>query len=113
MVDNILAMNKTDDAAALDEFEALERATTIDADEDDELGGKDEIAVIPVVSKLPKFSRFRVNPNTVFDMWGTTDEVGMDRTVIVVTREFAPELEEEVELRKLRFYETVTADGVV
>jgi hypothetical protein len=101
------------DKAILDDFEALERATTLDGDEDDEPGAKEEIAVIPVVSKLPKFARFRVNPDTVFDMWGTTDEAGMDRTVIVVTKEFAPVLEEEVELRKVRFYETVTADGVV
>jgi hypothetical protein len=101
------------DEAALDDFEALERATTLDGDEDDEPGAKEEIAVIPVVAKLPKFARFRTNPETVFDMWATTDEAGMDRTVIVVTKEFAPVLEEEVELRKVRFYETVTADGVV
>jgi hypothetical protein len=101
------------DEAVLDEFEALERATTLDGDEDDEPGAKEEIAVIPVVAKLPKFNRFRVNPDTIFDMWATTDEAGMDRTVIVVTKEFAPTLEEEVELRKVRFYETVTADGVV
>jgi len=30
-----------------------------------------------------------------------------------VTKEFAPVMEEEVELRKMRFYETATADGVV
>ena len=101
------------DETILDEFEALERATTLDGDEDDEPGAKEEIAVIPVVAKLPKFARFRANPETMFDMWATTDEAGMDRTVIVVTKEFAPVLEEEVELRKVRFYETVTADGVV
>ena len=101
------------DEAVLDEFEALERATTLDGDEDDEPGAKEEIAVIPVVAKLPKFARFRVNPDTFFDMWATTDEAGMDRTVITVTKEFAPTLEEEAELRKVRFYETVTADGVV
>jgi hypothetical protein len=99
--------------AVLDDFEALERATTLDGDEADEPGAKEEIGVIPVVSKLPKFVRFRVNPDTTFDMWATTDEAGMDRTVIVVTKEFAPVLEEEIELRKVRFYETVTADGVV
>jgi hypothetical protein len=103
----------TADEAILDEFEALERATTLDGDEDDEPGAKEEVALIPVVGKLPKFARFRVNPDTIFDMWGVTDEAGMDRTVIVVTKEFAPVLEEEVELRKVRFYETVTADGVV
>src|SRR5688572_25435968 len=78
------------DETILDDFEALERATTLDGDEDDEPGGKEEIAVIPVVSNLPKFARFRVNPDTIFDMWGTTDEAGMDRTVIGVTKEFAP-----------------------
>ena len=101
------------DEAVLDDFVALERATTLDGDEDDEPGAKEEISAIPVVSKLPKFSRFRVNPDTIFDMWATTDEAGMDRTVIVVTKDFAPELEEVTDLRKVRFYETVTADDVV
>ena len=47
------------DEAVLDDFVALERATTLDGDEDDEPGAKEEISAIPVVSKLPKFSRFR------------------------------------------------------
>jgi hypothetical protein len=101
------------DAATLDDFAALELATTIDDDEGDEPGARDEAAVIEVVDKMPKYTRFRVNPATVFEMWGCTDEAGMDRTVIVVTKEFAPVLEEEVKLRRIRFFETCTADGVV
>src|SRR5262245_9520107 len=73
------------DEDILDDFEALERATTLDGDEDDEPGAKEEVAVIPVVNKLPKFTPFRVNPDTIFDMWGVTDEAGMDRRIIVVT----------------------------
>src|SRR4051812_42433257 len=75
------------DEALLDDFVALERATTLDGGEADEPGAKEEIAVIPVVAKPPKFARFRANPETIFDMWATTDEAGMDRTVIVVTKE--------------------------
>jgi hypothetical protein len=46
-------------------------------------------------------------------MWATTDEAGLDRNIVVVSKEFAPVLEEETELRRVRFYETVTSDGVV
>ena len=46
-------------------------------------------------------------------MWGTTDENGMEKVVVPVSKEFAPVLEEEVELRRVRFYETATPDGVV
>jgi hypothetical protein len=105
--------NPASDEELLNDFEALERATTLDSDEDDEPGAREEVPVIPVVKKLPKFARFRVNADTVFDLWGTVDEAGMDSRVIGVTKEFAPVMEEEVELRKVRFYETVTADGVV
>ena len=100
------------DEAVLDEFERLERDNILDDDEGDEPGAKEE-SQIPVVAKLPRFARFRVNPDTVFDMWATTDESGMDRTIIAVTKEFAPMLEEEEDLRRVRFYETVTSDDVV
>src|SRR5262249_34522515 len=101
------------DEAVLDQYEALERAPVLDDDDDDEPGTKEEISVIPIVNKMPKFARFRVNRDTFFDMWGTSDENGLDRTVVAVTKEFAPVLEEEAELRRVRFYETVTSDGVV
>jgi hypothetical protein len=100
------------DKAALDEFERLERENVLD--DEDEPEGADEPSIIEVEDKLPKWTPFRVNPSTVFDMWGVTNQEGMDKSVITVTKEFAPELEaEDVELRRVRFYETVTSDGVV
>src|SRR3954470_19678869 len=106
------AAASADDQRLLDEFERLERDNILD-DDDVELAGKEETTVIPVVAKMPKFTPFRVNPNTTFDMWGTTDESGLEKIVVPVSKEFAPVLEEEVELRKVRFYETVTPDGMV
>ena len=77
------------DKAVLDNYEALERSVILDDEDEDELGGKDEIAAIPIVKKMPKFTRFRVNPETVFDMLATTDEAGMESTIIAVSKEFA------------------------
>src|SRR6516225_1900689 len=101
------------DGAILDEFEQLAADTILDDDDGDEPGAKEEITTPLVFKKLPKFCNFRANPET-FDLWGTTDDQGMEELVIVTTKEFAPNFEEDVELRRIRFYETVTAhDGVI
>jgi hypothetical protein len=101
------------DAAVLDAFAHLEQEI-LDDDDGDEPAGREEAGIIPVVKKLPKFVPFRVNPLTVFDLWATTETSGVDTTVLGVSREFAPQLEEEDEgLRRCRFYESVTEDGVV
>jgi hypothetical protein len=99
------------DAEQLDEFEKLARDNILEEDED-ETSRDDEKGVIAVVSKIPKFVGFRVNPATVFDLFGLTDAAGMDKAVLVVTRDFAPVLEEYEDLRRVRFYETVSFDGV-
>ena len=82
------------DEEALDEYAALEQATVLD-DDDDEPGTTEEVPVIPVSAKMPRFARFRANRASVFDLWATTDEAGMDRTIVAATKEFAPVLEEE------------------
>jgi hypothetical protein len=106
------ALLRVRDNEILDEYEKLERENILD--EETEPEDADEPSIIEVVDRAPKWTGFRVNPATVFDMWGIVNQEGMDKTVIVVTKEFAPELEaEEVELRRVRFYETVTTDGIV
>lgn len=115
--DNVRPLIQPDrqaDEAILDAYARLEAETTLDADDGDEPGvGKEEIAVIEVVDKLPRFAKFRANPETVFDMWATIDEHGLNRRIIAVTKAFAPLFEEELTLRRCRFYETVTTDGVI
>jgi hypothetical protein len=37
----------------------------------------------------------------------------MDELLYVTTKSFAPHFEEDVELRRVRFFETVTTDGVI
>jgi hypothetical protein len=64
------------------------------------------------VKKLPRFAVFRAHQKT-FDLWGTSDQQGMDDLLYVTTKSFAPHFEEDVELRRIRFFETVTTDGVV
>ena len=104
---------RLDDRAVLDEFEQLAADTILDDDDGDDPGAKEEITTPLVFKKLPKFCNFRANPET-FDLWGTTDDQGMEELVIVTTKEFAPNFEEDVELRRIRFYETVTAhDGLI
>jgi hypothetical protein len=101
------------DKATLDEYERLESATIIDED-DAEVEGSDEPSVIDVEDRIPKWTPFRVNPDTSFVLWGVIHQAQMDKTIITTTKEFAPELEaQEVDLRPVRFWETVTADGVV
>jgi hypothetical protein len=103
--------DNTDDKAALDEFERLADACILD-DDDDEPGIEDEIQTLPVEKNLPKFAIFRSNPETVFEMWGANDRQGMDEMIFVTTKQFAPHFEDDVDLRRVRFFETVTTDGV-
>jgi hypothetical protein len=55
-----------------------------------------------VVKKLSKFAHFRANPET-FDLWGTTDQPGMADLLYITTKSFAPFLEADVELTRVRF----------
>lgn len=99
------------DKAVLDERERLLADTILDADDGDT---PDDIETNPpLVKKLPKFANFRASPVT-FDLWGTTDQQGMDELLFTTTKSFAPEFEDDVELRRVRIFETVTAgDGIV
>jgi len=102
------------DNAALDEFERLAADTILDDDDGDDPSAKEEKSTILVQKNLPKFANFRVNPDTIFDMWGASDRQDMDDNIYVTTKAFAPRFEDDVDLRKVRFFETVTAnDGVV
>ena len=100
------------DEIVLDEFEQLAADTILDDEDGDEPGAKDETSTPLVVKNLPQFANFRSN-KTTFDLWGTTTRQGMDELVIVTTRSFASNFEDDVDLRRIRFFETVTADGVV
>jgi hypothetical protein len=100
------------EAAALDEFEQLADDAILDDDEGDTPGDKDEASRPLVVKKLPRFAVFRASKET-FDLWGTSDREGMDDLLYVTTKSFAPAFEDDVELRRVRFFETVTTDGVV
>ena len=100
-----------EEQAALDEYEQLAADAILDDAEGDEPGDLDEITQSLIVKKLPRFSIFR--SRKMFDLWGTTDQQGMDDLLFVTTRTFAPHFEADVELRRIRFFETVTTDGVV
>ena len=100
------------DRRIADEFEELAADTILDDDDGDEPGAKDEITEYEVSKKLPRFSNFRTNPET-FDLWGITDRQGMDDMIFVTTKSFAPEFEDDADLQRTRFYETVTTDGVI
>ena len=100
------------DEAVLDEAERLAADAILDDDDGDEPGQREEETLPLVAGKLPKFANFRCSPVT-FDLWGTTDRVGMDDLVFVTTRSFAPNFEDDVELRRVRFFETATTDGVI
>jgi hypothetical protein len=101
-----------DDDAALDEFEQLAADTILDDDDGDEPGAKDEVSELLVEKKLPRFANFQSNPVT-FELWGAADRQGMDDMVYVTTKSFAPHFEDDVDLQRVRFYETVTTDGVI
>jgi hypothetical protein len=100
------------DAARLDDFEQLARDAILDDQDGDEPGAEEEINTPLVEKNLPRFARFRSNPVT-FELWGATDQQGMDELLFVTTKKFAPNFEDDVDLRRVRFYETVTPDGVV
>src|SRR5215472_5909740 len=87
------------DEAVLDEAERLAADAILDDDDGDEPGQREEETLPLVAGKLPKFANFRCSPVT-FDLWGTTDRVGMDDLVFVTTRSFAPSFEDDVELRR-------------
>jgi hypothetical protein len=98
------------DEAKLDEAERLAAAAILTDDDGDEPGQKDE-ETLPLVEKLPpRFSSFRARK--LFDLWGTTYREGKDDVVYFTTKDFAVNFEEDVELRRVRVYETVTPDGV-
>jgi hypothetical protein len=101
-----------EEQAALDEAEALAAAALLDDDDGDEPGDNEEISESLVVKKLPKYVSFMAS-KTTFDLWGTSDQRGMDELLFVTTKQFAPNFEEDVELQRIRFFETVTTDGVV
>src|SRR5205807_2661247 len=65
----VIPFDRQKDEAVLDEFERLERENILDDDDGDEPGTREEAALILVVNKMPRFARFRVNPDTIFDMW--------------------------------------------
>jgi hypothetical protein len=100
------------DLEALDDYERLADDALLDDDEGDSPGDSDENERALVVKKLPRFAIFRASKRT-FDLWGTSDQQGMDELLYATTRSFAPRFEEDVELRRVRFFETVTTDGVV
>jgi hypothetical protein len=102
------------DKAVLDEFEQLEKECIIEDADGPEPGAGEEVKILPIEKLPPAFSNFRSNPKTLFDLWGTSVQEAMDTLVYVTTKGFAPNFEEDVELRRVRFYETVTAkDNVV
>jgi hypothetical protein len=112
---NATASPLDSDKAVLDEFERLERDNILEDDED-EVVDEDEPGIIEVAAKPPKYTPFRVNPETKFDLLGVvhSNKNGMEKTIIAVTKDFAPQIEAyDVELRRVRFYEVVTPDGVV
>ena len=100
------------DEAVLDEYERLAANTILDDDDGEEPGAKDEIAAPLIEKNLPKFANF-MSSSVTFALWGVTDRQGMDDLLVVVTKSFAPEFEDDVDLRRVRFFETVTTDGVV
>jgi hypothetical protein len=101
-----------EEQAVLDEAEELANDALLDEDDGDDPGAKDEVSQSLVVKKLPAFVSFMASPTT-FELFGTVLALGMDELLYCTTKSFAPNFEEDVELRRFRFYETVTPDGVV
>jgi hypothetical protein len=102
----------SNDEIVLDEAEALARDALLDDDDGEEPGEKDEIAAPLVEKKLPKFANFRASLIT-FDLWGVTDRQGMDDLLFCTIKSFAPNFEDDVDLSRVRFFETVTTDRVI
>jgi hypothetical protein len=100
------------DESRLDEFEKLAKEAILDDQDGDEPGADEEISTPLVEKNLPRFAHFRSNPVT-FELWGAIDRQEMDELVFVTTKKFASNFEDDVDLRRIRFYETVTPDGVV
>jgi hypothetical protein len=101
-----------EDQAALDEAERLAADCILSLEDGDEPGERDEIKIPLVKKNLPRFAVFR--SKALFDMWGVSDQQDMNELVYVTTKTFAPNFENDVELRRCRIYETVTAnDNVV
>jgi hypothetical protein len=100
-----------EEQAVLDAAEELASDAILDEDDGDDPGARDEVVQGLIVKKLPPFVSFRASPDT-FDLFGTVLSQGMDELLFVTTRSFAPNFEEDVELRRYRFFETVTSDGV-
>jgi hypothetical protein len=101
-----------EERAILDEAEELAKDAILEDTDGDDPGAKDEVAQIIVVKNLPKFVSFRVNP-VHFELFGTVLQQGMDEVCYPTTKSFAPNFEEDVELKRYCFYETVTRDGVI
>ena len=101
-----------EDQEALNEAERL-LADSILTDEDgDEPGERDEVKTPLFTKKLPQFAIFQAK--RVVDVWAAPSRDGMDDTIVITTKTFAPNFENDLELRRCRIYETVTAnDNVV
>jgi hypothetical protein len=112
VVEAIKASVSQAERQTLDEAERLAADAILDDDDGDAPSDKEEIAQALIVKKLPRYSHFRASPMT-FDLWGTTDRAGMDDLLFVTTKSFAPNFEDDVDLVRVRFFETVTSDGVV
>jgi hypothetical protein len=110
--DNVTPLPGQQDQVALDEFERLAQDAILEDDDGDEPGADAETSIPLVVKKLPRFANFRAS-ETTFDLWGTTEQQGMDDVLYITTKSFAPQFEDDVELKRVRFFETVTSDGVV
>jgi hypothetical protein len=96
-----------EDQAALDEAERLIAACVLAPEDGDDPGAKAEITRPMVEKNLPQFAIFRTKP--LFDLWGVPAREGMKEIVYVTTKDFAPNFDEDVDLRRVRFYEAVTA----
>jgi hypothetical protein len=100
------------DQALLDEYERLAADTLLDDDDGDEPSSKAEISAPLIEKNLPKFANFRANSATI-NLWGASDRQGLEELIYVTTKSFAPNFEDDVDLRRVRFFETVTSDRVV
>ena len=109
---NVTPVPAQEDQATLDEFERLAKDAILEDDDGDEPGAGAEMSIPLVVKKLPRFANFRAS-KTTFDLWGTTEQQGMDDILYATTKSFAPQFEDDVELKRVRFFETVTSDGVI
>jgi hypothetical protein len=108
----LAAIDNTTAQRAMDDFEALAADTILADDDGDEPTDSDEVSELLIEKSLPQFAKYRTNPVS-FDLWGVSYRKGMDQDLFVTTKSFAPEFEEDVDLRRVRFFETVAEDGVI